>query len=89
MGSKEGGVKTRETNRAKYGLDYYSQLGKLGGSVRSPLKGFGNGDIGRARAKDAGRLGGSISKRTGVKSKTDKPRIKPVDPNHDVKVRSV
>lgn len=59
-GSKAGGRKTAKTNKGKYGEDYYKNIGHLGGSVKSPNKGFGSN---RALAVEAGRKGGSISRR--------------------------
>ena len=32
-GTPAGGKKTRETNLKKYGKDYYSRIGKMGGSA--------------------------------------------------------
>lgn len=62
--TKVGGSKARETNKAKYGNDYYAQIGRIGGH---------NGHTGgfaanRELAKEAGRIGGLKSKRPkGVK----------------------
>ena len=63
-GTKVGGSKARETNRAKYGSDYYAQIGRIGGH-NGHTGGFAaNTEL----AKEAGRLGGLKSKRPkGVK----------------------
>lgn len=63
-GTKVGGSKARETNKAKYGSDYYAQIGRIGGH-NGHTGGFAaNTDL----AKEAGRLGGLKSKRPkGVK----------------------
>jgi general stress protein YciG len=63
-GTKVGGSKARETNRAKYGSDYYAQIGRIGGH-NGHAGGFAaNPEL----AKEAGRLGGLRSKRPkGVK----------------------
>ena len=63
-GTKVGGSKARETNRAKYGSDYYAQIGRIGGH-NGHTGGFAaNTEL----AKEAGRLGGLRSKRPkGVK----------------------
>ena len=58
-GTKEGGIKAKQTNKAKYGEDYYAIIGSKGGK---------NGTTGgfyedRNRAKEAGAKGGSISRR--------------------------
>lgn len=70
-GSKSGGEKTRETLRAKYGADYYSRIGRMGGKIKGVKKGFA---LDPKRAKEAGRLGGSRSRRTGVKNGEGKKR---------------
>ena len=58
-GTKVGGSKARETNRAKYGSDYYAQIGRIGGH-NGHAGGFAaNPEL----AKEAGRLGGLRSKR--------------------------
>lgn len=58
-GTKEGGIKTYNTNITKYGSDWYSRIGAIGGS-RSTTGGFyARRDIARA----AGRIGGTISRR--------------------------
>mgnify|MGYP001602317314 CR=1 FL=1 len=59
-GTKSGGVRTRETNKKKYGKDFYKEIGAMGGQTKSPLKGFGTR---RDIAAEAGRKGGTISKR--------------------------
>ncbi len=69
--TKEGARKTAETNKLKYGEDYYRKIGAKGGRVKNPNKGFGNDDrtilnkILRRRklAAIAGQKGGRISKR--------------------------
>ena len=63
-GTKVGGSKARETNKAKYGSDYYAQIGRIGGH-NGHTGGFAaNTEL----AKEAGRLGGLKSKRPkGVK----------------------
>lgn len=67
-GSKEGARKAVETNRAKYGADFYSRIGKIGGK-RSANGGFATSLVGKdgltgpQRAKIAGATGGKKSKR--------------------------
>jgi hypothetical protein len=60
-GTREGGVKTRETIKVKYGGDYYARLGNKGGSApHSKPRGFAaNKDL----ARRAGAVGGRISRR--------------------------
>lgn len=59
-GTKAGGAKAAQTNKDRYGADFYKNIGKEGGMVRRPNKGFGgNKELARA----AGAKGGRISKR--------------------------
>lgn len=63
-GTKVGGSKARETNKAKYGSDFYAQIGRIGGH-NGHTGGFAANP---GLAKEAGRLGGLKSKRPkGVK----------------------
>lgn len=59
-GTKAGGLKARETNKARYGQDYYKEMGRKGGSVCGTKKGFA---ANIQLAKEAGRKGGFISRR--------------------------
>lgn len=59
-GSKEGGRKTAATNKRKYNEDFYSRLGKLGGSAKVP-KGFAI--MGSEFASNAGKMGGRGNKK--------------------------
>ena len=67
-GTKQGGKKTATTNIARHGKDFYSRIGKKGGS-RGNTGGFASdvigkdGLTGRERASRAGRIGGLKSKR--------------------------
>lgn len=73
-GTVEGGLKTTETNKKKYGADYYRRIGKLGG-IKSRGGGFAtpkigiDGLTGPERAKLAGAKGGKISKKNKGESK--------------------
>lgn len=57
-----GGKKAAKRNKKLHGLDFYSRIGKIGGS-RSNNGGFASGEAGRARARTAGSSGGALSKR--------------------------
>lgn len=62
-GTKLGGLRCAETNKKRYGEDYYKRIGTKGGSVKSPRKlkaGFGSDP---ELARLAGAKGGRISKR--------------------------
>jgi general stress protein YciG len=61
-GNKIGGVKAAARNKEKYGDDFYSRIGANGGSA--PYKGKKGFAADPDRARSAGKLGGSISKRT-------------------------
>lgn len=56
-GTKEGGLKARDTNRAKYGEDFYRRIAIEGGSKRV-LKGFAL--MSPEKRSAAGRKGGSV-----------------------------
>lgn len=67
-GTRIGGAKAAATNKAKYGDDFYSRIGHIGGAIGS-TGGFASSKVGKdgltgpERAKIAGRKGGKISKR--------------------------
>lgn len=53
-GTKEGGIKTRDTNLKKHGKDFYKEIGRKGGQ-KTGKKGFA---LNPALAVVAGRKGG-------------------------------
>lgn len=59
-GTREGGLLARDTNRKKYGKDFYREIGAKGGHAKVP-KGFAM--MTRKQRSIAGVKGGSISKR--------------------------
>ena len=59
-GTKEGGKAAAQTNKTKYGADYYSRIGAEGGK-KSRNGGF---YANRELARIAGAKGGRISRRT-------------------------
>lgn len=59
-GTKAGGLKARDTNRAKYGTSFYADIGRIGGKLGRTGGFWAN----RALAREAGAKGGRISKRT-------------------------
>lgn len=67
-GNKEGGKKTAQRIKELYGDDFYSRMGKVGGS-KGRTGGFASEKIGpdgltgRQRASLAGSIGGQTSKR--------------------------
>ncbi len=58
-GTKEGGIKARDTNIARHGDNYYAKIGQRGGS-KCVAKGF---SMNPELAKRVGKIGGKISKR--------------------------
>lgn len=64
-GTKAGGAKARETNRSKYGKDYYTRIGKEGGKKGTTggfwYKKYVLNDV--ESIKKAGEKGGTISRR--------------------------
>ena len=65
-GTKEGGKRASQTNRAKHGSEFYREIGRLGGQKKNPNKGFGSKTPEERR--EAGRKGGTISRRPSKKS---------------------
>lgn len=69
-GNIQGGLQASNTNKTKYGADFYKRIGTIGGK-KSRNGGFGSDKIGpdgltgRERARIAGRVGGLKSVRTG------------------------
>lgn len=58
-GTKLGGIRAAQTNKLKYGDDFYSRNGKIGGQ-NGRTGGFHSN---RELARTAGRLGGLKSRR--------------------------
>ena len=73
-GSKDGGVKAKNTNVLLYGRDYYKRIGALGGAA-SRGGGFGNGDKGKALARQWGAIGGALSRKGRKLTKAEKLQI--------------
>lgn len=61
-GNKIGGLKAAETNKQKYGSDFYHNLGKL--SWKDPNRKTGGFTGDPERARQLGALGGAKSRRT-------------------------
>lgn len=66
-GSRAGGLKASETNKQKYGKDFYKNIGRKGGKACVP-KGFA---VNPELAKRAGSIGGKLSKRGKAKNNGD------------------
>lgn len=61
-GTKAGSRKSVETNRAKYGPDFYQKTGALGGSAPHKIRGFQA--MTPERLSEVSRKGGLTSRRT-------------------------
>lgn len=58
-GTPAGGRKASETNKRKFGEDFYANIGAYGGKAKVP-KGFA---LDRNLASRAGKIGGTMSRR--------------------------
>lgn len=58
-GTKTGGIKAAQTNKKRYGMDFYETIGRAGGR-KSTGGGFAKN---RSLAVEAGRKGGRASRR--------------------------
>lgn len=63
-GTKIGGQKAAYTNRLRHGINFYAEIGAKGGR-NGHTGGFADN---HERAREAGRKGGLISRRTGIKN---------------------
>lgn len=59
-GTKKGGQAAASTNKTKYGADFYAKIGAMGGKKGKTGGFYANRDL----AREAGRRGGRISRRT-------------------------
>lgn len=66
-GTRYGGLKAAETNKQKYGREFYQNIGRKGGKACVP-KGFA---VNPELAKRAGSTGGKLSKRGKAKKYGD------------------
>lgn len=58
-GTSQGGQNARDTNKKKYGEDFYARIGRMGG-MKGRTGGF---YANRELARRAGALGGAISRK--------------------------
>ncbi len=59
-GTKEGGLKAAATNKSKYGDDWYTKIGAVGGKNGTTGGFYANRELARV----AGAKGGRLSRRT-------------------------
>lgn len=62
-GTKAGGQAAAATNKKKYGTDFYAKIGAKGGVVGKTGGFYANREL----AREAGRRGGRVSRRTSTK----------------------
>lgn len=62
MQTPEGTKKQVKTIKEKYGEDFFSKIGAIGGK-KGKTGGFGAGEAGRERARIAGQRGGRATKK--------------------------
>lgn len=62
-GTKAGGIKTAQTNKERHGEDFYKSIGAKGG-IKGKADGVLKGFAVSGKASEAGRKGGSLSRRT-------------------------
>jgi general stress protein YciG len=62
-GTAAGGQKAATTNKTKYGKDFYSKIGQMGGKLGHTGGFYANREL----ARKAGAAGGRISRRTSKK----------------------
>lgn len=58
-GTKDGGMKAANTNKTKYGKDFYARIGQMGGKMGHTGGFYANRDL----ARKAGAIGGRVSRR--------------------------
>lgn len=58
----EGGKKAGQTNKEKYGSDFYKRIGSMGGKISKGGGFAANPEL----AREAGRKGGSKSRKRGI-----------------------
>lgn len=64
-GNKAGGIKARDTNKARYGEDFYQRIGQIGGRKGTTGGFWANREL----ARIAGTKGGKVSRRGKAKKK--------------------
>ena len=67
-GTKAGGLKAATTNKAKYGKDFYSRIGKKGGQNWRTGGFYNNPELARHAGRKGGKIGGLKSKRGKAKT---------------------
>lgn len=71
VGTKAGGIKAAKKNLELHGKDFYKRIGSIGGR-HGHTGGFA---ANRELARRAGKIGGLLSRRTGVKNGEGKRKV--------------
>lgn len=93
-GNRDGGRKAAETNMAKYGPDFYRNIGRKGG-INGHDGGFASKGIGKdgltgpERAKIYGSVGGKVSKRGRAVELTEEDKEKIAAARHEASIKAV
>ena len=74
-GTKAGGKKAVETIKRLHGKDFYATIGAKGGRNGHTGGFYGNSE----RAREAGKIGGLLSRRTGIKNGEGKRHRSKID----------
>ena len=93
-GNRDGGRKAAATNMAKYGPDFYRDIGRKGGTNGHDggfaAKGLGkDGLTGPERAKIYGSVGGKVSKRGRTFELTEEDKEKIAAVRHEASIKAV
>lgn len=71
VGTKAGGIKAAKKNLELHGKDFYKRIGSIGGR-QGHTGGFA---ANKELARRAGKIGGLLSRRTGVKNGEGKRKV--------------
>jgi hypothetical protein len=74
-GNMTGGKLAAATNKERQGDDFYQKIGAMGGT-KSRGGGFGQGEMGHERAVFYGKIGGTMSRRNGQLTTTERDELK-------------
>lgn len=83
-GTHEGGVSAAETNKDKYGADFYHVIGAKGGR-KGRTGGFHA--MPKHLVSEYGRLGGSISRRGGAANKLSKHKVDAIKTRYNARIK--
>lgn len=70
-GTREGGIKAAKTNKKRYGEGFYTKIGAIGGKK----SGGGAFSANHELARVAGRIGGLVSRRGGLRNENNREEL--------------